>query len=250
LIFFLYIELPRKQNAGQGETPKQATWRPLSPMLDLELFTSRVFSASALAAVLNYICVYSILFLMPFYLMQGRGLSPAQAGMVLTSMPIVMAIVAPISGVFSDRIGARLPSVSGMAFLALGLLLLSRLGPASSLLQVAVGMGFAGLGTGIFISPNNSALMGAAPRHRQGIAAAILATSRSVGMVLGVGLTGAIFTTALGQQGGSISSVALPANLAFDTALFSATHVSFLVAAGIAILGAIVSGARPSNINP
>lgn len=54
-----------------------------------------------------------------------------------------------------------------------------------------------GIGIGIFISPNNSALMGSAPRARQGIAAGVLAASRNVGMVLGVGLAGAILTSRL-----------------------------------------------------
>jgi MFS family permease len=57
----------------------------------------------------------------------------------------------------------------------------------------------AGFGTGTFISPNTSALLGAAPRNRQGIASGIQATGRNFGMVLGIGLAGAIFTTHLAQ---------------------------------------------------
>jgi hypothetical protein len=73
-----------------------------------------------------------------------------------------------------------------------GLLLLAGLGPASALRSIIVALGVVGLGAGRFTSPNNSALMGSAPRERQGVAAAIMATSRNVGMVLGVGLAGAI----------------------------------------------------------
>src|SRR5512143_3272678 len=172
------------------------------PSLDLSLFGNRLFSASASSAVLNYICIYSVVFLLPFYLIQGRGLDTAQAGLILTAQPIVMAITAPISGTLSDRIGSRLPGTLGMLILATGLFLMSRLGADSPLGSVAVALAVVGLGTGIFVSPNNSALMGSAPRHRQGIAAAILATSRNLGMVLGVGLAGAIFTTVLGTGGG------------------------------------------------
>ena len=81
-----------------------------------------------------------------------------------------MAIVAPISGTLSDRFGPRILTTTGMSILAAGLLLLSRLGMETPLWQVALCLGIAGLGIGIFISPNNSALMGSAPRHRQGIA--------------------------------------------------------------------------------
>jgi EmrB/QacA subfamily drug resistance transporter len=207
--------------------------RVASPMLDLSLFASRVFSASTASAVLNYVCLYGITFLMPFYLIQGRGLGPAQAGLILTAQPLVMAVAAPLAGTLSDRIGSRLLSTAGMVLLGIGLLLLSRLGPESPFGQVVGSLAVVGLGIGIFISPNTSALMGAAPRSRQGIAAGVLATARNVGMVLGVGLAGAIFTTVLARG---------PAG---ETAsLFAAVRLSFLVAAGVAFLGAVVAAAR------
>jgi EmrB/QacA subfamily drug resistance transporter len=170
-----------------------------APMLDLNLFRNALFSASTVSAILNYICVYSLTFLMPFYLIQGRSLNPAQAGLLLTAQPIIMAITAPISGALSDRLGSRLPGMLGMAALAGGLLILTRLGPQTSFWVVGVGLAVAGFGTGTFISPNTSALLGAAPRNRQGIASGIQATGRNFGMVLGIGLAGAIFTTHLAQ---------------------------------------------------
>ena len=208
--------------------------RNSDPMLDLSLFRTRLFSAATASAVLNYICLYSILFIMPFYLIQGHGLSPAQAGLLLTAQPLIMAIVAPISGTLSDRVGSRTPGTLGMLILAGGLLLLSRLGPASPLAYIALGLAICGLGTGIFISPNSSALMGAAPRNRQGVASGIMATARSVGMVLGVGLAGAVFTTVLarGQAAG------------LSTALFSAASSAYLVASGVALLAALTSFVR------
>lgn len=208
--------------------------RVAQPMLDLSLFRRWLFSASAFSAVLNYICTYTVIFLLPFYLIRGRGLDSAQAGLVLTAQPLVMALVAPLSGTLSDRIGSRLPATLGMGVLAAGLFLLARLTPTTPLPGVMARLAVAGVGLGLFSSPNNSALMGAAPRHRQGIAAGILATARSVGMVLGVGLAGAIFTTVLarGQAVGSPS------------ALFAGIAVSFTVAAGIALVGALISAVR------
>jgi MFS family permease len=205
-----------------------------APMLDLRLFGQRVFSASTGSALLNYICVYSITFLMPFYLIQGRGLNPAQAGLLLTAQPIVMAITAPVSGILSDRLGSKGLSTGGMLILALGLFLLSRLGADSPNGLVLLGLAVAGMGTGIFISPNNSALMGAAPRQRQGIASGILATARNVGMVLGVGIAGAVLTTFLtrGEASGEAA------------ALFRGVQAGFLVASGVALLGAAISAIR------
>jgi MFS family permease len=162
-------------------------------MLDLTLFRSRVFSASTAAALFNYICVYALVFVLPFLLIQGRGMNTQQAGLLLTAQPIVMAIVAPIAGAMSDRIGSRPLAVAGMFVLALGLLVLGRVSPHGAIWQIALWLAVVGFGVGLFTSPNNSALMGAAPRHRQGIAAGVLASARNVGMVLGVGIAGAIF---------------------------------------------------------
>jgi EmrB/QacA subfamily drug resistance transporter len=205
-----------------------------APMLDLELFQDRAFSGAAASAVLNYICVNSVVFLLPFYLMDGRGLGPAHAGLVLTTQPIVMAVVAPVSGALSDRIGSRALATVGMTVLAVGLFVLSRLGPASPMPLVTLGLIVTGLGTGIFGSPNNNSLMGAAPRHRQGIAGGVLASARNTGMALGVGLAAAVVTTVLvhAPVGGPVSPI------------FHATARAFLVATGVALLGVITSTVR------
>jgi EmrB/QacA subfamily drug resistance transporter len=208
--------------------------RSAAPMLDLSLFRNRVFSAASVSALLNYVCVYSILFIGPFLLIQGRGLDTQQAGIVLTAQPLVMAIVAPISGALSDRIGSRLLSTVGMILLAAGLLLLALLAPHASLRAIAGALALIGLGTGIFVSPNNSALMGAAPRHRQGIASGVLATARNVGMVLGVGMSGAVFTTILTS----------PAYGSAGAALVAGVRTSLLVAAAVALVGAGAAATR------
>jgi EmrB/QacA subfamily drug resistance transporter len=201
-----------------------------SPMLDLSLFRIPLFSMSVISAVLNYICVYTVIFLMPFYLIQGRGLNPAQAGLLLTAQPIIMAIAAPISGALSDKVGSRLPGMLGMGVLAGGLLLLAGLGPGTTFEMVALALAVTGSGTGIFISPNTSALMGSAPRSRQGIASGVQATARNVGMVLGIGLAGAIFTTHLAQN--------------TSAALFKGVDTAFLVAAGVAVFGILMSAVK------
>ena len=201
-----------------------------NPMLDLTLFRSRVFSAATASALMNYICVYSVLFVLPFLLIQGRGLNTQEAGLILTAQPIVMAIVAPIAGALSDRIGSRVLATSGMVILALGLALLALLAPAGSRASIAGGLAVVGLGVGLFVSPNNSALMGAAPRHRQGIAAGVLATARNAGMVLGIGLAGAVFTTILDRGGPS--------------PLLHGVQGSLFMAMAVSLLGAITAFVR------
>lgn len=211
------------------------------PLLDLSLFRHSAFSLTTASAVINYIGIYSSIFLMPFYLIQARGFSPAQAGLILTAQPLVMAVIAPISGTLSDKIGTRLPAVLGMAVLSVGLFLLSRLGAESEVKTIMLSLGVVGLGTGAFISPNNSALMGSAPKSRQGIAAGILATARNFGMVLGVGIAGAVFTTVLTRSGGIPPGTE---GLVESGSIYKALGTSFLISAMITIAGVFTSTVR------
>ncbi len=207
-----------------------------APMLDLRLFRSRLFNMATISPILNYICIYSVLFLMPFYLIEGRGLTPAQAGLILTAQPLAMAVMAPLAGTLSDRIGSQIPTTLGMLILAAGLFLLSHVTPTSPFSFVIVSLVITGLGPGIFVAPNNSALMGAAPRNRQGIASGVLALARNVGMVLGVGLAGAVFTTIL-SHGQSTN----------PTTIVHGVEAGFLFASGTAVLAAVISFARGAD---
>ncbi len=207
-----------------------------APMLDLGLFKRRVFAISTISPILNYICLFSVTFLLPFFLIQGRDLSAAQAGLILTAQPLVMAVTAPFSGSLSDRVGSRIPTTVGMMLLAGGLFLLSRMGPTSPLGLTVLGLAVCGLGTGLFVAPNNSALMGDAPRSKQGIAAGVLALARNVGMALGIGLTGAIFNTLLG-----------PAGAASRAAIAYAFDGSMIFASGVAFVAAVVTFGRGND---
>lgn len=210
-----------------------------APLLDLSLFAERVFSFSALSAFLNYASLYGITFLMPFYLIQGRGFSPSHAGLLLTAQPLMMAVIAPISGYLSDRINPRWLATIGMAILSLGLWRLSTLTANSTTVAIVVALMITGFGTGMFISPNTNVLLGSAPKQRQGIASGILATARNVGMVSGIGFLAAIYTTVL--QHGPFSSQA-------DN-LFHAIQWSFQAGALLAAVGIFTSFLRGNKSN-
>jgi MFS family permease len=131
-----------------------------------------------------------------------------------------------------------------MAILSAGIFLLSRLSAESSIASIMMALAVIGLGTGSFISPNNSALMGSAPKTRQGIAAGILATSRNFGMVLGVGISGAIFTTVLAHEGRGLN---LPGGPIQNGAVFTALAMSFLIVSLITMLGVLTCMVRVTS---
>ncbi len=201
------------------------------PMLDLHLFSIPTISRSISAAVINYLCVYSNLFLMPFYLLQGRSFLPGRAGLIISIQPFIMAITAPISGTLSDKIGTRIPALSGMIILASGTILLSLINNTTPIFLLLTFLAIFGLGIGIFITPNSSAIMGSAPINQIGIAAGLLATARNVGMVLGIGISGAVFTTVLSRHNSTIVD-----------GIFPAIHTAYLAAFVISLLGVMVTG--------
>lgn len=205
--------------------------RSRSPMLDLHVFRARAFSASVVSATLNYLSIFTMTFLLPFLLIQARGLSVAAAGLVLSAQPLVMAMTAPMSGILSDRIGARLPATAGMVLIAVGLGILSRLGLQTSLVIVIATLVLIGVGVGLFTSPNTSAALGAVARAQRGVASGVLATSRNLGMLLGIGIAGAIFTSLLAAVAGAPTPMDIAA----------AVSVGLASGAAFAAIGAVTS---------
>jgi len=109
-------------------------------------------------------------------------------------MPIAMGLVAPWAGSLSDRFGSRGISLVGLLIIVGGCLALSTLSTHTTPLGFVLRMVPFGIGVGLFQSPNNSAIMGAAPRQRLGIASGLLSLSRTLGQTTGLPLIGAIFT--------------------------------------------------------
>ena len=166
--------------------------RAAFPVLDLSLFTSRVYNFSVAAALMQSLGLFAVNFLIIFYLQGVRGFDPLTAALLLLPLPLVSALVAPIGGILADRIGARIPATVGLLLQAAALLWLSGLSPTTPYPVLAVGLALMGLGGGLFFSPNTSAAMTAAPKNRLGVASAALGTLRQTGMVVGFALSLAV----------------------------------------------------------
>ena len=208
--------------------------RRQEPMLDLRLFKSRFFSAATSSALINYIGYSALAFMVPFYLVDGIGYGATSAGVLIMAMPVGMMISAPFSGWFADKVGPWIPASLGMVLLAGGIFVFSRLGAAPSQTEIVARLMLAGAGLGLFSSANNSAIMGAVPLDRQGVANGVVSTARQLGMMLGVAATTAIFKarhplySALGEA----------------RATMAAVEDALLVVSGIILLGALTSLVR------
>jgi EmrB/QacA subfamily drug resistance transporter len=213
-------------------------------MLDVSLFSrNRFFSAANISALLNYTSFFGVSFFISFYLQRALNYSPLQAGIILFVMPLIMAILSPISGWLSDRFGSRILSSFGMALICAGLLLTSTLGLNSSSVDVAVRLFIIGFGMGLFSSPNTSAVMGSVEKSRLGIASGTLATMRFLGQSLSLAMMSAIFATFISSSALSALFVGVnPSTLGVAAEGFvEAMRRAFFISATISAAGVVTS---------
>jgi EmrB/QacA subfamily drug resistance transporter len=205
--------------------------RILEPMLDLKIFRSLEFSLGlALRFLGNFVMAGAILML-PFFLELVKQYPAEQAGMLLAVPPIVIALTAPVAGMLSDRFGARIISLIGLILMASGCWVISTFNAELTILNYIVEITPYALGAGMFQSPNNSAIMGAAPKGQLGTASGLLSLSRILGQTAGVPLVGALFSLV------TIASANLTANTDITNApveaLIFGTQTTFRVVAAL-----------------
>jgi EmrB/QacA subfamily drug resistance transporter len=209
--------------------------RTAHPMIDLTLFRNRLFTAANVAGFLNFVAGFSNVLLMPFYLQQLKGFSPSQAGLMMTAVPLTTLFVAPVSGWLSDRFGSVGLSSTGLFINAVGFLWLSRLDGTVSPADVTWRLILVGVGNGLFQSPNNSAIMGAVPRPRLGVASGFIALVRNLGMVTGLAIAGAVFESRQAALQGQGLAGPLAFLGAFRTTYWMAAAI-LLVAMGVSLV--------------
>lgn len=165
------------------------------PLIDLKLFRNAAFFFGNLTGMLSYYVLFAVMFLMPFYLQHILGCSVALTGSLLTPVPLAMAAVAPFAGHISDKHGPRIMTTSGMLISALACFALMLMGASAQLPLLVAVLILLGVGMGLFTPPNNSSIMGSAPKEKLGVAGGVLNMMRSLGLILGVDISGVIFTT-------------------------------------------------------
>jgi EmrB/QacA subfamily drug resistance transporter len=170
-------------------------WKTKQPMIDLRMFTNRLFSINLVTALIIFVCLSGTLILMPFYLENVLGYTPSSVGFVLAVVPIALGIMAPLSGTLSDRVGTRPITVLGLVILVFGFAAVGTLGQDTTTLGYILRFLPIGIGIGVFQSPNNSAVMGAVPRARLGIASGLLSVTRTLGQSVGIAALGSVWAS-------------------------------------------------------
>jgi EmrB/QacA subfamily drug resistance transporter len=176
--------------------------RVSDPMIDLGMFRERLFSVNLVTASLSFICIAGTTLLVPFFLEDVLGYNPARVGLLMAVVPVSMGLLAPLAGSLSDRYGTRPMTVIGLALMLVGYVAIAGVSMGESLLAYLLRFIPLGLGLGIFNAPNNSAIMGSAPRGRLGVASGLLALTRILGQATGIAVLGALWATRVAVRAG------------------------------------------------
>jgi MFS family permease len=165
--------------------------REKKPMVLRDALRAPVLQASALSFIARG-SIFAIWLLVPFYLVEARGLGALVGGIFFMLTPLGTTVAAPLAGRLSDRIGASTPAVVGLGLEAAGLAILGFVDGATPLALVAFALFVAGFGLGFFEVPNMATIMAAFPSGRQGAAGGLSFLARTLGVVAGVALLGQI----------------------------------------------------------
>lgn len=224
LIIFIFVE-------------KQA----LDPIVDLSLFNNRIFSAAVASLFLLFLTYSAYILLMPFYLLQGVGMTSSKAGVVMTIVSMMALIVGPISGKLSDRFGQTWFATLGAVVTILSFGLMVQFDDKGRMIDLIPAFILAGLGVGMFQSPNNSSIMGAVSQERLGTASAMIATSRQVGISLGMALSGTIYSGRFLYHQGELARQGLPVEMVERQAVTLSFSDAFLVSTILMVSVVILS---------
>lgn len=168
--------------------------RASQPLLPLRLFRSAALSAGTVLVVLLMFALFGAMFFVTFYLENVHGLSPVATGIRLLPMTGMMIIGAPISGALINRIGPRLPIVTGMLLAAAGLYGLSHLTLVSGTSGTIVWFILLGLGLSPVMVGATDVIVGNAPVELAGVAGGVQSTAMQIGGVLGTAILGAVMS--------------------------------------------------------
>lgn len=156
------------------------------PMIPIQVFANPLLTASIVTGFLAFSALSATFFLLPFYLEGVLGFDLRSTGMALAVAPLVLGAISPLAGSWSDRIGVRRISLTGLTILTVAYLGFQTLATGTTFLEYAAVAALIGLGIGMFQSPNNSAIMGSMPREYAGVAGGLLTLTRLLGQISGV----------------------------------------------------------------
>jgi EmrB/QacA subfamily drug resistance transporter len=242
--------------------------RAPEPMLDVRLFRNRRFSASSVAISLAFFALFGMIFFITQYLQSILGYSAFEAGVRMLPVAGGLVLGGPLSAKLAERFGTKLVVAGGLALVGVGLALLGLADQDSGYGVVALSQVVLGFGMATAMAPATEAIMGSLPLEQSSVGSAVNDATRVTGGALGVAILGSVLSS--GYRGGMEDAVAgMPAPAAdaaqdslaggiavasrlggengqrvletAQDAFVSGMHSAVIVAAAIALIGALVA---------
>ena len=223
-IAFFLVE--RRRGRSPGRVP---------PMLPLDVFGSRQFTAVNVVTLLVYGAFGGMLFLLVLQLQLVVGFSPLAAGLALLPTTVLMLLLSPRAGVLAQRVGPRWLMTAGTAICAVGLLLMTRIGlNASYLADVLPAVVVFGLGLSMTVAPLTATVLASADVRHAGVASGVNNTvARAAGLLAVAGLPAVVGLGAAAYHSASLFS--------------SGFRAAMVVCAGLLVAGSLVSALAIDN---
>ena len=207
-----------------------------NPVLNLDIFRhNRSFTFSNIAALINYSATFAISFLLSLYFQHIKSMTPQEAGTLLVTQPVFMALFSPLAGRASDKIEPRYVSSAGMLLITICLAFLCFISPETSVIYILVNLAILGLGFALFSSPNSNAIMGAVEKKHYGLASTVLSLMRMAGQMSSMAIVIVIFSVLIGGK------EIVPAN---HEGLITSIRIAFTLFSALCLFGVSASLSR------
>ncbi|MEV0384362.1 MFS transporter [Nonomuraea sp. NPDC050643] len=206
--------------AGGGAAFAVAERRARDPMVDVRLFAVRSFTGGVVAQVLWGLGVNGVFFYTAIFLQGVLGFTPTDSGLAFVPLALLVVLVTPLAPAVERRLGAGRTVAAGLVLVALGMALAATLQAGDGWGRLLPAVCAIGVGSALTM-PLGSAVLGAVPEARAGVAGGVFSVSREISGLFGIAVVGVIVHAASGFAAGYA--------------------VGLLVAAGLVLVGALVS---------
>ena len=169
------------------------------PSFDVRFFKNRKFLSSNFASLSAYLATFAVTTILNYHLQYIKGFDSQSAGMILLVAPLCQVVLAPIAGRLSDKFVPQILAAIGMALGTISLFLFSFLGSETPLEFLIVSMIIYGIGFGLFSPPNTNVIMSSVPPKDTSVASAAVATMRTVGQAMSMGILTLVFAFVMGD---------------------------------------------------
>lgn len=249
-IGFLYVESRQRMPIMEIHMRGVRLLRDHLPVLELTLFRNRMFSFANTTNALQFLSQGAIVILLPFFLLEGRGFTATEAGLILVTLPVVRLVIAPAAGWAADKAPSRIVSTIGLLVMTGAYFGLRSVGIDTPVALLVTLLLLEGTGSSIFGPGNNSAIMGSVPPSHLGTASGMIGTVRQISMATGIAVAGTLYAVIQSTE----ETLLLEAGVAAEEALSRSVTTGFqdvltimLVTLVAATIVSILRGKDPPN---